>query len=112
VVPLDRLRIEQVISNLLSNAVKYGQGKPVDVALEVRDGAARLTVRDHGIGIDPRHQERIFERFERAVSTRHYGGFGLGLWIVRQIVDASGGSIRVESTEDEGSLFVVELPLH
>jgi signal transduction histidine kinase len=67
-------------------------------------------VGDHGIGIAPEHQARIFDRFERAVSVRHYGGLGLGLWIVRQIVEGHGGSITVASTPGEGSLFTVELP--
>ena len=61
-------------------------------------------------GIAPEHQSRIFDRFERAVSGRHYGGLGLGLWIVRQILDALGGSIRVRSAAGEGSSFAVELP--
>jgi hypothetical protein len=65
---------------------------------------------DHGIGLAPEDQERIFQRFERAVSARHYGGFGLGLWITRQVVEAMGGSIRVDSQLGHGSTFTVELP--
>jgi PAS domain S-box-containing protein len=72
--------------------------------------AMRLAVRDHGIGIAPEHQARIFDRFERFVSARNYGGFGLGLWIVGQIVEAHGGRIRVASAPGEGSTFTVELP--
>ena len=111
----DPLRIEQVVSNLVSNAIKYGDGRPIDVTLRelhVPGEPARveLTVSDSGIGIDRAHQARIFERFERAVSTRHYGGFGLGLWIVRQIVEASGGSIDVESEPQKGARFRVLLP--
>jgi signal transduction histidine kinase len=68
-------------------------------------------VRDHGIGIDPADQRQIFERFERAVSSRNYGGLGLGLYIVKRIVEAHGGSIRVESTPGEGAAFHVELPV-
>jgi signal transduction histidine kinase len=68
-------------------------------------------VRDQGIGIAPDDQARIFERFERAVPTRHYGGFGLGLWLVRQIIEALGGTIAVESEVGKGSLFTVGLPL-
>jgi signal transduction histidine kinase len=68
-------------------------------------------VRDHGIGIAPEHQSRIFQRFERAVSERHYGGFGLGLWIVKQIVESLGGDIRVESQPGKGATFTVALPL-
>jgi PAS domain S-box-containing protein len=107
----DRLRVEQIISNLLSNAIKFGAGRPIEVTVKSEDGFAVLTVRDLGIGIAPEDQARIFERFERAVAMRHYGGFGLGLWIVRQIVEALGGSIRVSSRVGAGSLFTVELPL-
>ena len=82
----------------------------VEVTLDERDGAAMLVVRDHGIGISPESRDRIFERFERAVSDRHYGGLGLGLWIVRQVVDALGGSILVQSESGKGSLFTVNLP--
>ncbi len=105
----DRLRLDQVATNLLSNAIKYGRGKPVDVSVDAGDDRATLTVRDRGIGISAADQRRIFQRFERAVSKRNYGGFGLGLWIVRQIVEALGGSVRVESTPGEGSIFQVEL---
>jgi PAS domain S-box-containing protein len=106
----DRLRIEQVLTNLLSNAIKYGAGKPIDVAV-VGDGArVRLRVRDRGIGIAGQDLERIFARFERAVSSRAYGGLGLGLFISRDIVEAHGGSIRVESTPDHGATFEVVLP--
>jgi signal transduction histidine kinase len=104
------MRVEQVVTNLLSNAIKYGAGRPVEVAVSGDDLLARLTIRDHGIGIPLEHQARIFERFERAVSDRHYGGLGLGLWIVRQIVDALGGSIIVESEAGKGSTFTVNLP--
>ncbi|WP_394844023.1 hybrid sensor histidine kinase/response regulator [Pendulispora brunnea] len=106
----DPTRIEQITSNLLSNAIKYGQGKPILVQVSHDNGNARLSVHDQGIGIAPEQQARIFDRFERAVSVRHYGGFGLGLWIVRQIVEASGGQVTVESQVGHGSTFTVELP--
>ncbi len=105
----DRLRLDQVATNLLSNAIKYGRGKPVDVSVVAEGDRATLTVRDRGIGISPADQRRIFQRFERAVSRRNYGGFGLGLWIVRQVVEALGGTVRVESVPGEGSTFEVEL---
>jgi signal transduction histidine kinase len=107
----DRGRFEQLLTNLISNALKYGAGKPIEVNARVMDGWVTLTVRDHGIGIAPEDQARIFERFERAVSVRKYGGLGLGLWIVRRIVDAFGGRISVDSEVNAGSCFTVQLPL-
>lgn len=106
----DRLRLDQIVTNLLSNAVKYGPGRPVEVAVEPRDGQARLTVRDHGIGIASEDQARIFDRFERAVSDRHYGGLGLGLWIVQRMTRVLGGTVEVASHVGEGSTFTVLLP--
>ncbi|HEY2511985.1 MAG TPA: GAF domain-containing sensor histidine kinase [Polyangiaceae bacterium] len=107
----DRMRIDQIVTNLVSNAIKYGSGKPINVRLTESEGLARIEVVDHGIGIGLEDQSRIFERFERAVSARHYGGFGLGLWIVRQIAQAHGGEISIRSKLGEGSTFIVELPL-
>ncbi|WAS86748.1 MULTISPECIES: sensor histidine kinase [unclassified Corallococcus] len=106
----DRLRLEQVVTNLVSNALKYGAGQPVIVSVEARGTLARLTVKDHGIGIAPDDLTRIFERFERAVSDRHYGGLGLGLYITRQIVEAFGGTVSAVSTPGEGATFLLELP--
>jgi signal transduction histidine kinase len=114
VVPLvgswDKFRLEQVVTNLVSNAIKYGDGLPIEISLEGNQTTACLSITDHGIGIEPDNQKRIFERFERAVSQRHHAGFGLGLWITRQIVDAMGGQISVESRPGEGSTFRVTLP--
>jgi signal transduction histidine kinase/PAS domain-containing protein len=107
----DRLRLEQVITNLVDNAIKYGAGKPVQVRVQVGGSQVMLQVSDEGIGIAPEYLPRIFGRFERAVSERHYGGLGLGLYITRTIVEAMGGHIGVESRPGEGSLFTVELPL-
>jgi PAS domain S-box-containing protein len=106
----DRMRLEQVAENLLTNAIKYGAGKPIHVRMEVGPERVTLTVRDQGIGIAPEHQARIFERFERAVSERNYGGLGLGLYITRTIVEALGGTIRVRSEPGQGACFTVELP--
>ncbi|MBL9039761.1 MAG: HAMP domain-containing protein [Archangium sp.] len=108
----DRTRIDQVISNLISNAVKYGQGKPVEVSLTTDGADAVVRVVDHGIGIAVEQQQRIFEQFERAVGTHDFGGFGLGLWIAKKIVEASGGSIGVDSTQGVSTTFTVRLPLH
>jgi signal transduction histidine kinase/CheY-like chemotaxis protein len=106
----DPLRVDQITTNLLSNAIKYGDGKPIQVRIEGDRDRARLTVTDQGLGIAPLDQARIFEQFERVVSPERPGGFGLGLWIVRQIVEAFGGTITVESEIGRGSIFRVELP--
>ncbi len=104
-------RVEQVVANLLSNALKYGRGAPVHVRVRGDEGYAVLEVQDGGIGIPPEQQARIFGRFERAVPPRSYGGLGLGLWIVRSLVEAHGGQIAVESAAGQGSTFTVRLPL-
>jgi signal transduction histidine kinase len=108
----NRLRLEQVIINLLTNAIKYGKGRPITMMVRADAEHVWFSVRDEGIGISARDQARIFERFERAVSEQHYGGLGLGLWIVREIVHGFGGSISVESAPEVGSTFTVELPRH
>ena len=107
----DRMRLERIVENLLSNAVKYGAGKPITVTLGVDGKAAVFSVIDQGPGIDPGQRERLFERFYRADSAGRYEGFGLGLWITRQIVEAMHGSISVESALGEGATFTVVLPL-
>jgi signal transduction histidine kinase len=107
----DKMHLDQVMTNLLTNAIKYGCGRPIQIVVEARGAMARLTVRDQGIGIESDMQGKIFERFERAVSPRSYGGLGLGLWIVSQIVSALGGSIRVDSVPAQGAAFTVDLPL-
>jgi signal transduction histidine kinase len=107
----DPFRIDQVASNLVVNAIRYGEGKPVHVSVHAVDQAARIIVRDDGIGIAADHKERIFERFERAVSSSNYGGLGLGLWIARQVVDAHDGGIVVDSELGRGATFTVTLPL-
>ncbi|PTL78245.1 ATP-binding sensor histidine kinase [Vitiosangium sp. GDMCC 1.1324] len=106
----DRTRLEQVVTNLLSNALKFAAGKPISISLERHANTARLMVRDQGIGIAPERLPHVFERFERAVSVDHYGGLGLGLHIVREIVSALGGSVRAESQPGEGTTLTVELP--
>jgi signal transduction histidine kinase len=107
----DRLRLGQVLTNLLANAVKYGAGKPIEIRFGAREARAWVSIRDHGIGIDQADQRHIFERFERAVSSQNYGGLGLGLYIVKRILEAHGGAVRVESRPGEGAAFEVELPL-
>ena len=104
----DRMRLEQVLENLLSNALKHGGGR-VEVTVAPAGAEAVLRVRDHGAGIPREQQERMFERFVRA-APKGLGGLGLGLYITRQIVEAHGGTVRVESEPGHGSEFFVMLP--
>ena len=107
----DGFRLDQVLTNLIANALKFGRGGPVEVAVAGRDGEAFLSVRDEGIGIAAEDHARIFERFERAVEDRSFGGMGLGLWISKQIVEAHGGRLTVQSAPGSGARFEVALPL-
>jgi signal transduction histidine kinase len=106
----DRSRLEQVVASLLTNAAKFGPGKPIEIQIERVGDHARLVVTDHGIGIDPARRPYVFDRFERAVPSSHYGGLGLGLFIARSIVVAHGGTITVDSEPGIGSTFTVTLP--
>lgn len=108
----DRYRIEQAVVNLLSNAIKYGSDKPVEITVRSQGENAQLLVKDQGMGVAPENQERIFQRFERAVSQSGISGLGLGLFITRQILDLHGGTIRIESALGAGSTFIMELPAH
>jgi two-component system, OmpR family, sensor kinase len=106
----DPSRIDQVVSNLIANAISYGKGKPVHVSVDATADVGRIIVRDQGIGLAADQRTRIFERFERAVSSFHYSGLGLGLWIAKQIVDAHEGTIDVDSELGQGATFRVTLP--
>lgn len=108
---LDDLAVQQIADNLLSNAIKYGAGGPIEVSLVRHSTTARLIVRDHGIGISENDQARIFDAFERAVTQREHSGFGVGLWVTRQLVDAMSGEIHVTSRPAQGATFTVTLPL-
>jgi signal transduction histidine kinase len=109
----DRDKLTQVITNLLNNAVKYSpDGGEIVVSTRVEGNAVHVVVRDHGMGIPKGALETIFERYGRveSLATRHIQGTGLGLPIVRQIVQLHGGAVWVESTVGEGSVFHVTLP--
>jgi PAS domain S-box-containing protein len=108
----DRLRIDQVCRNLVSNAVRFGAGRPIHVVVEADDRVGTLIVRDYGVGIAPNKQKLIFERFERGFDTNRSGGFGVGLWVVRNVCAAMGGTVTVSSQPGHGSTFTVELPRH
>lgn len=107
----DKYRIEQAVINLFTNAIKYGANGMITVKVGKKDGWAVLSVQDHGMGIAPRDQERIFQRFERAVHGGNISGLGLGLFITKEILEMQGGSISVKSAVGSGSTFIVTLPL-
>lgn len=108
----DPVRLEQVVVNLISNAAKYGSGKPIHVALSARGEEVVLVVKDRGIGISQQDVDVIFGKYQRAVgSTSPYSGLGLGLYVVRQLVEAMSGVIAVQSRPGEGSAFTLVLPL-
>ncbi len=106
----DEFRLEQVVVNLLTNALRYGGGKPIRVELSQLPGAAAIRVSDQGVGIAPEDRTRVFEQFVRVGDRLRTPGLGLGLYITKQLVEAHGGTISVESTLGEGSTFTVALP--
>jgi signal transduction histidine kinase len=108
----DNIRIEQVISNLISNAIKYGAGDPITVQLEKEGKTAIIRVKDRGIGIKEEDLPEVFKRFKRGTLSKKYHGFGVGMYLSRQIVDAHGGEINVKSKLGKGSTFSVILPLN
>jgi PAS domain S-box-containing protein len=108
----DQLRVEQAVTNLLSNAIKYGAGAPVHVTLCREADDVVLEVRDHGPGIPESEVERIFGRFERAASVRNYGGLGLGLYLIQEIVGAHGGTVNVRNAPGGGACFQIRLPVN
>jgi len=107
----DKLRVEQVVINLLTNAIKYAPKTLIQISVTLEEGKAVFTVKDQGVGISEEDQKRVFDRFERVKSVNNIGGLGLGLFITRQIVEAHGGKIDLESTVGRGSSFIVVLPL-
>jgi two-component system phosphate regulon sensor histidine kinase PhoR len=109
----DERAVEQVLLNLLDNAVKYTPaGGQVNVLGTLEDGRCVVRVKDSGLGIEPKHLSRIFERFYRVDKgrSRDTGGTGLGLAIVKHLVGAMEGEVKVESQPNEGSTFTIFLP--
>jgi signal transduction histidine kinase/serine/threonine protein kinase/uncharacterized protein HemY len=107
----DPVLLEELTMNLLSNSMKYGARRPIFVKVFRQDGKALLSVKDFGIGINEESKKHIFKRYGRGVSLKHYGGLGLGLYVVQKIAEVHGGSIEVESEEGKGATFTVTLPL-
>lgn len=104
----DRLRLEQALRNLVSNAIRYGAGADIELAVEAEPEWVRLEVRDRGPGIDPAKLDHIFDRFGRA--SNKSGGFGIGLWLVKQIALALGGDVEGENRAGAGARFTITLP--
>lgn len=101
--------LEHVVVNLVDNALKYSDG-PVEVRVDGTDGAVVLTVRDHGRGIAPDDLPHVFDRFRQAANARGGSSVGLGLYIVRNLVHAHGGTVRADSDSGKGTTFTVSLP--
>jgi two-component system OmpR family sensor kinase len=109
----DRLAIEQIVDNLVANAIKYGGGLPIELSAQAHGGDVHVQVRDHGSGIPAADRARVFERFERAVGPgERRSGFGVGLWLVRQLSEAMGGTVAIGDAPGGGALFTVRLPKH
>ena len=106
----DKLRIEQVIINLLNNAARYAPGK-IELTVFQKDSVITMIVQDHGPGIPADKLNKVFERFEQVKGGHTVGGLGLGLFIVRQIVEGHNGEIFVESKVGKGSRFTIKLPV-
>jgi signal transduction histidine kinase len=109
----DRNLLSQAVSNLLANAIKYSPGnEPIAVSAGIEGGDIVVTVADHGIGIPQADIGRLFERYYRGRNVSGVVGTGVGLYLVKIVVDLHGGSIAVESREGEGSRFTLRLPVH
>ncbi|HEV3190543.1 MAG TPA: ATP-binding protein [Polyangiaceae bacterium] len=108
----DRGQLVELLQNLIDNAIKFRSSHPPKVYVEARNfnGEWRFAVRDNGIGIDPRHHERLFNLFQRLHSSQDYPGTGIGLALCKRIVEHHGGRIWVESLPGEGTTFHFTLP--
>ena len=113
-VAVDADALAQAVMNLIDNAIKYsGDSREVVVRGSTEDGNAVIAVQDFGVGLDPKEKARVFERFYRGGDelTRSVRGTGLGLTLVKQIVEGHGGTIEVDSGLGQGSTFTIRLPL-
>ncbi|WP_404371727.1 ATP-binding protein [Corallococcus coralloides] len=108
----DRRMLEQAVGHLLSNAIKFGEDRPAKVRLSTQEDHAVLAVEDHGVGIAPEDQARIFRRFERVPSGGRFDGLGLGLYLAQEIAAAHDGTLTVKSALGQGACFELRLPLH
>ena len=106
----DAQRIEQVIANCISNSVKFSARAIIEIELRTEGPYVVFSVKDNGIGISPEFQKRMFNKFERGVSSKSYGGLGLGLYIVDQIIKAHGGTVTVVSAPGKGAEFIFKVP--
>ena len=102
--------MRQLIGHLLDNPLEFGAGKPVEVAVGEDAGHAFIRIVDHGMGIAAQAAGRVFGRFERAAPIENYGGFGLGLWVAREIASAHSGTVSLAPTEGGGTTVNVLLP--
>jgi two-component system OmpR family sensor kinase len=109
----DRLALEQITDNLVANAIKYGSGTPIGIMARAEGGRVQIEICDGGTGIPAAERERVFERFERAIGPgERRSGFGVGLWVVGQLVTAMGGTVTVGDAPGGGALFTLNLPQH
>lgn len=108
----DSARLEQVFSNLLTNSTMYAPGAPIEIMAIVNLGVVQIIVRDKGPGIPKINQSNLFQRFERAGQSINVSGLGLSLYISKQIIEAHGGIINMESEAGDGASFIFELPLN
>jgi len=105
----DRMRLKQLLHNLVGNAIRYGDGAPIEVRAQITGRDAELVVADEGPGIPPELRDHVFDRFDHRACPKG-NGFGVGLFVVKALGEAMGGSIRLEDPESGGARFIITLP--
>jgi signal transduction histidine kinase len=111
VIIADEDKLEQILVNLVNNAIKYSpRGGPVRIGARRREGRVEISVQDEGIGIPPDQIPELFQRYHRTGASRRIKGIGIGLYLVRHLVEAHGGEIRAASTPGQGTVFTFTLP--